>query len=48
MPAAGHLSVLAFYACLQDASRQAQNSKCWPAAGAKKMYVRDSAEEIYI
>ena len=37
-----------FYAYIQDASRQAQNSKCWRAAGAKKLHFRDIAEEIYI
>ena len=37
-----------FYAYIQDASRQAQNSKCWRAASAKKLHFRDIAEEIYI
>ena len=37
-----------FYAYIQDASRQAQNSKCWRATGAKKLHFRDIAEEIYI
>ena len=37
-----------FYAYIQDASRQAQNSKCWRAASAKKLHFRDIAEGIYI
>ena len=32
---AAKIQCFQFYACLQDASRQAQNFKCWPAAGAK-------------
>ena len=33
---------------IQDVSRQAQNSKCWPAADTQKLYFGDIAEEIYI
>ena len=46
--AAAKIECFSFYACLQDASRQAQNSKCWRGCDNKFLlyaYIQDASRQ---